>query len=1110
MTRVAGFADLSIGIDYSGPGREILNDFVLPVLSRATTYDRVTSFFTTDSLVSIASGLDRLQERQGRMRLVIGLHDVPSDLALAAASDEAMAEAIAVVRARVLQQVAAISDELERDRLATLAWMMQDGLLQVRVAAVECAVSSEPGIFHNKAMVFSDESGAVIAAVGSPNETRSGLGGNFEHLTVFTSWESPRYTDAQRQFFESLWSGALEGVRLCDLDAEFAGELLAALGKRAPKAAVTQSSRRLSLGDLIDMAKQMPAYAMVSGRHSALYPHQERAVLDALSRWPIRVLLADEVGLGKTFEAGAVISFVTRFCGARRVVILAPKAVVAQWQSELKDHFGIDSWVYDSGRRAYLSADGAIRPLRPGASPVGPDRPNVCIISAQLARGRGRGGHIFGEQADMPDLLVVDEAHSARVRPDISGAVKPTLMWHMLDEITRRVPHVIFATATPMQVHWREYHSLLRLLGLPVGWRKPENYERSLELIARDDPPTTLQDGMTAAMLILSTLDEMSPSTEDLSDGERALIEVLQSAREDRAALAERALSDWSNTRGALLKLHPAHLLTVRNTRGSLEEMGYRFPARNLQAPSMSVSDGVTLFYLDIDDYLSSTYFEVERALYPDRRFNVGFVKCGYQQRLASSLTACRLSLEGRRQRLRELVDGIVGTTAFATSSAELLDELDTDEEVVLDTASLSAVDPAEVKRLAEVEVQYIDGLLLRVESLLETSRDPKLVETIRLVRRALADGDQVLVFSRFTDTLDAVVAEFVESEVSGVGYGIFTGERASLHLDVAQPQVSRSDIRDALASGRARVLFCSDAASEGLNLQAARVLINVDVPWNPARLEQRIGRIARLGQMAETVDIFNIWYPNSIESRMYERLHARKELYDLAVGEFPDVVAESIRAEIAGNLAGTTLGTDPIAELQRLRRQAQVVALRKLWSREVPSNTITQTFRASLARLLCSLALSLGGACDADGDRYVVELEGERYVLSTLPGSDSAVSLSCPLTDRLSATSIDDREVRLSKACTPDGTPAAFAVEGAPGYVQPPALPLLLETVMGIAAALPAITDTEVPVWLPSPLRLTVTYEPGADSQVIGPAPVFWPPTAASSLESSVSAPCE
>ena len=83
-------------------------------------------------------------------------------------------------------------------------------------------------------------------------------------------------------------------------------------------------------------------------------------------------------------------------------------------------------------------------------------------------------------------------------------------------------------------------------------------------------------------------------------------------------------------------------------------------------------------------------------------------------------------------------------------------------------------------------------------------------------------------------------------------------------------------------------VVFCSDAASEGLNLQAARVIINIDVPWNPARLEQRIGRIARLGQRADTVKIYNLWYPDSVESKIYTRLLQRKDLYDLAVGEYP------------------------------------------------------------------------------------------------------------------------------------------------------------------------------------------------------------------------------
>ncbi len=1088
---MGSFRPLDIRIDYSGPGHEILSDFVLPVLEESVSYDRITSFFTTDSLVSIATGLDRLYARNGSMRLVIGIHDVPVDLAEAADADDVLAAEVERVRRRLLAELSRLSDELSRDRIATLAWMMRDGFLEVRVAAV---VGSAPGIFHNKAMVFRDAVGDVIAAVGSPNETSRGLGGNFEHLTVFTSWDSRRYTDAQERFFEDLWAGVLDDVRLVPLDQTFASEVLASLGHEhsRPAQPLSGADAELTLGDVVDAATSIPAYSLVSGNHTALYPHQERAYLDALSRWPVRVLLADEVGLGKTFEAGAIINFMTRFSGVESVIILAPKAVVGQWQGELKDHFGVDSWVYDSGRRAYLSSEGSVRPLQHSASPVGPRRPQVCIISAQFARGQG--AHIFDESAHMPDLLVVDEAHSARVRPDLSGAIKPTMMWRMLDEITRKIPHVIFATATPMQVHWREYHALLRLLGLPVAWRKPENYEKSLQLVAQDQRPSSLNEGALAAHLILSAHEEMAPSLDRLSHAEAAHVASLESALSDTAELAERALQSWELTRSCLVRLHPAQLLTVRNTRGSLEAVGYKFPERILDAPALRVPHEIRTFYLDIDDYLSSSYFEVERALYPNRKFNVGFVKCGYQQRLASSLAACQLSLQRRRSRLELLTQRMVGVSDFLGLTVEQADDPEVIDESMPNLAppDEGTFDPAEVRRRARVEAQYIDGLLGRLDAILDGGPDPKLEATTDIVRRALMRGDQVLVFSRYTDTLEAVVDSFLAS-VPAAGYGVFTGLRAALDIGTGVVSADRLTIRQALASGAARVIFCSDAASEGLNLQSARVLINVDVPWNPARLEQRIGRIARLGQKASTVEIFNIWYPDSIEARMYQRLQARKELYELAVGEFPDVIGDSIRAEVATRLGDPQASGDPIAQLKRLRNESQITALTRLWSREVPSKTITGRFRESLAQLLCALAQSRGLECsDQDGSYHFVA-NGHRFALEIAPGSAGVVSLLSEAVESFRSESVPHiGDINL--AVTSQESPAAIAIgPGASGLISPAELPALLGRILGISPDAPLRAGEERPLWLPSPEALTIPLE---GECVVEPAPVYWPPS--------------
>ena len=110
----------------------------------------------------------------------------------------------------------------------------------------------------------------------------------------------------------------------------------------------------------------------------------------------------------------------------------------------------------------------------------------------------------------------------------------------------------------------------------------------------------------------------------------------------------------------------------------------------------------------------------------------------------------------------------------------------------------------------------------------------------------------------------------------------------------------NKKQIKKLLQSGEIQILFCSEAASEGINLQAADKLINLDVPWVPSVLEQRIGRIARFGQESKEVRIFNLWYPNSYEADIYKTLMERVDLLKLAMGPFPNIVSKRIKSEVS------------------------------------------------------------------------------------------------------------------------------------------------------------------------------------------------------------------
>ena len=446
---------------------------------------------------------------------------------------------------------------------------MQDGLLRdSRGGAAAHWPPVRPGLFHNKAFVFRDSDGNVVAAVGSPNETGAGLGQNFEHLTVFSSWEQPRYTDAQVRFFESLWSDQQAGSIVRELDAGFAEEILAALPARrrpavdAGSGAAARCARYSTSPRPCRPWRWCPATMPRSTRIRSEPSSMHCRAGQSESSWPTRW------ASGRPSRRAQCSSTCSSTPQPAAALVLAPKGVVYQWQAELSEHFELDAWVFDSGRRAIISPERRGSPARSRrARPQSVDarQSPSCPLSTRAARD-GQG-HALASATQMPDVLIVDEAHAARVRPDLAGDERPTLMWRLLNDLMPKVPHVVFATATPMQMHWREYHALLELLGLPEAWTKPANYERSLQLRlrGRNAHPAGCSAGRGTGLLLCRGDAAQSgaagaPLSADFSSGSCSASETLSRER----TMAKAA---WPTTRRLLTKLHPAHLLTVRNTR---------------------------------------------------------------------------------------------------------------------------------------------------------------------------------------------------------------------------------------------------------------------------------------------------------------------------------------------------------------------------------------------------------------------------------------------------------------------------------------------------------------------------------------------------------------
>ena len=960
--------DLSLNVHYEGTG-QIGNQLVVPALGASQIYKRLTGFFTLDALIRISEGLGQLFVNGGSMSLVIGLHDVPADLAEASLKSEGNLGKFSFLRDQLLADAKMLSSQIQKDSLSTVAWLLKDGLLKVKVA--NPVGTKSHNIFHSKLIIFEDADGHTVTASGSPNETLSGLEGNYEDVTVHFSWMTPEYTEIHQKFFDAIWTNSQKNLEVFDLDASFATSLLESIGSPPrPKPASNLESKG-GLQELIASARQALPFHSFTFPLAKLYPHQERTLMDGLSRWPIRVLLADEVGLGKTLEAGSIVSAMLKTQLATKVTILAPAGLVKQFQEEMQMHFSLEFWSWQSSSKKFLNAMGE-EYGKTVTDPFGTEAPLLQIISSQLARGTRSRKSLFQDQSNLPDILVVDEAHSARLNPDIAGNLHPNLMWKLLSDLSTKIPHTILMSATPMQMHPLEFFGLLQILGLEENWDDADTYLQSLRVISKQAHIPSFQDSLVLSQMVLHSTETLGSHPRHLSDVENQLLEEFKTQNKiSKANLASFTRSNYLNLIKVLIKIHPASQLVIRNTKSSLERLGYKFPARKFDAPGLPLTSEMKSLFESLDSYLDSAYGLVEQAMMPEYSRNLGFVKSSYKQRFASSIDAIQMTLQRRKAKLDELrMNGKLLNNEFDSLD---LDDDDMFDSVGIDSIELSLESTKSSSLLASalsVESQHVDDLVNKVQKIKVSSPsyDPKFQQAMKILD-SYGNDTQALVFSRYVDTLNGFIQYFLSESGatdSTPPFGVYTGQDSWIQINGEKYKSNKKTITQSLQKGKIRFIFCSDAASEGLNLQSARALINLDVPWNPARLEQRIGRIARLGQKAEEVQVVNLWYPGSIESRMYQRLLERKDLYELAVGEFPDLFGKQILQHVRDGQTGSPLDLQSfVEEIQKVRAESQRVALDATWDVDLEPNSASDRFSNKLADASLRLAAHFGEQCE-------------------------------------------------------------------------------------------------------------------------------------------------
>jgi len=540
-------------------------------------------------------------------------------------------------------------------------------------------------------------------------------------------------------------------------------------------------------------------------------PHQLYALNRAMSRDRIRYLLADEVGLGKTIEAGLILRELKLRGMARRILVVVPKGLVRQWQAEMRLHFGENLQFIESAELA------AFRQWRAnGSANANADEDNLWRMHDQVICSldsvkplEGRRGwtqeqlNTYNRErfedliSASWDLVIIDESHR------LGGSTEQVARYKLGAALAEAAPYLLLLSGTPHQ-------------------GKTDQFLRLMQLIDRDSFP-----------------DEGSVTQE------RVRPFVIRT--EKRVSI---------NAEGQ-------PLFKPRLTR--LQAVAWQ----SRHAAQEQLYDAVT-------EYVRHGY---NQAIATKQR-HISFLMILMQRLVTSSTAAIRATLEKRHAILKDANSG-------PQLQASLFDTAEMDEWAELD--GQSQVDIAVRANGWALEIAEVDVLLKLARETESQGTDAKAEALLELIYKLQQEENdaalKVLIFTEFVPT-QAMLAGFLESR--GFSVALLNG---SMDLDARAKaqQVFANDIR---------VLISTDAGGEGLNLQFCHVVVNFDMPWNPMRLEQRIGRVDRIGQH-HVVRAINFVLQDTVEHRVRQVLEAKLEIIaqEFGVDKASDVM-DSVESE--------------------------------------------------------------------------------------------------------------------------------------------------------------------------------------------------------------------
>lgn len=854
----------------------------------AVSYDRIAGYFRS-SLFEVAG--EAITNVQGPVRIICNSDLDPQDLVTAAAAQAALRQSWCAGHPEAAPPAA-------MPRYQALFEALTSGKMEVRVLP-----DSAFGLIHGKAGVIRRADGTAISFMGSVNESLSAWKLNYELL-----WEddSPESVAWVQEEFDALWNDprAMD-LACCPFIVQDVQRILTRKVIEPPEWKETVDPTTAAAAAAIET----PVYR----REQGLWPHQKYFARLALERHRLggaRLVLADQVGLGKTIQlAMAALLMALDDADGLPILVLAPKPLLQQWQDEMMELLQLPSARWNG--RAWVDENDLEYPAD-GIKSLGKCPRRIGLVSQGLVV-RGLPEALQQLLSLRYTCVIVDESHRARRRkvpkvdatPDeVDERAEPNKLMAFLKEIGPRTKSMLLATATPVQLHPVEAWDLLDILsqgndGVLGGWTRSSPWFRASHCLAIANSETSVPTEPVAGWQYVR--DPLPSRAEDPAfDSIRRNLdaddkiwqfkpEVLNqlSPAIRRVQLQNNVLPNFGEQFNPLLRC------IVRRTRGYLEEM-INPATGECYLPRVEVR----LFgedansSLGLGSYLGDAYREAEEfcRLLQQRIRSAGFFKTLLLRRLGSSMEAGR-----------NTVVKLLGHHADEPSDE---DEDDADDEDG-NQAGRPAQADSEFKNFTVAEIASLNRCLALLRQ--GGNNDPKLealagylLGTRSGVEKRWLDLGCIL-FSQYYDTVRWVGDELAKrAEFAGLEIGLYAGSnRSGIWIEGKFQRCEREVLKARVRAGEIKLLLGTDAASEGLNLQRLGTLINIDLPWNPTRLEQRKGRIQRIGQARSEIWIANLRYRDSVEDRVHQVLADRLESIHQLFGQIPDTL-EDVWVKIA------------------------------------------------------------------------------------------------------------------------------------------------------------------------------------------------------------------